>query len=158
METNEEHEDLQKNALMLLQDLEFISRRLCEGYAIEPSHAEKVMDLLANFFELIKVRNNLEGVISYMESSGVNGRSEGLRASMAPMCSHRLKWFRQTSEALTRIKIENEDLDHRVSFVNAAIECMNLLCSLFSSPLPRFNAGYHRLKTLRSLADSQRVY
>jgi hypothetical protein len=157
VETKEEHEDVRKSALTLLQDLEFISRRLCEGYAIDLSHAEKVIDVLANFPELCQLRIHLEGVIASMEASDPNRRSDGGLASMAPPCSHRLKWVRQMREALTRIKIENEDLDHRVSFVNAAIECMNLLCTLFLSSLPQSSAGYPCMKALRSLAVSQRV-
>ncbi|MHC1742038.1 MAG: hypothetical protein AB9873_03285 [Syntrophobacteraceae bacterium] len=37
------------------------------------------------------------------------------------------KWIRQMRQALERINGEVEDLDHRVSFVNAAIECCNFL-------------------------------
>jgi hypothetical protein len=51
-----------------------------------------------------------------------------------------LNCVQQMSETLKRIKIENEDLDHRVSFVNAAIECMNMLCGLYLSSLSRSNA------------------
>lgn len=157
METNEGYEDMKKSALMLLQDLEFISRRICEGYSTDLSNAEIVIDLLANFHEICLLRNNLEEVISSMEGSGVNGKSEDTVALIAPKYSHRLNCVRQMSETLKRIKIENEDLDHRVSFVNAAIECMNMLCGLFLSSLSRSNAGYHCWKTLRSLSVPQRV-
>lgn len=156
METRNEHVDVQKSVLILLQELECISRQLCEGYAIDLGHAEKVIDSLASFSDRCRLRNNPAGVVSSLEASGVDRKSGAGTASMAPPCSHRLKWVRQMREALARIKSDNEELDHRVSFVIAAIECMNLLCA-FLSFLPRYSAGHHRSKALRTLAVSQRV-
>lgn len=127
METKEGDEDMRNSVLTLLQDLEYLSRRLCNGCAIDPSRAERVISLLADLPELRALQNNLEGVVSSLEASGVNGGSENTTAEMVSIRPHRLKWVSQMSEALKKLKLESEDLDHRVSFVNAAIEFMNFL-------------------------------
>lgn len=119
---------MQDRALTLLEDLESLSRQLCEGYSIDLRHAEKVIGLLADVPKPCQLqRNDLEGVDFSMGFPGPGKRSRIASTRESATCLRRMRSLQQMSEALMELKLGNDELEHRVSFVNAAIEFMNSL-------------------------------
>lgn len=129
MATGVEVQDKRSSAFMLLRDLELISRRIADGYSIDFWAVEKLIDLLANFPELCEAKQALERDRITRCARGTEGEKEDGTGTLLPVvsCPRRHTLIREMRQAWTAIELDTEDLDHRITFINAAIECMSLL-------------------------------
>jgi hypothetical protein len=129
MATGVEVQDKRASAFRFLRDLELISRRISDGYSIDFWPVEKLIDLLANFPELCEVRQALEREKTTRCAHGAEGEKEDGTGTLLPVvsCPLRHTLIREMRQAWRAIELDTDDLDHRITFVNAAIECMNLL-------------------------------
>lgn len=131
MATGVEPQNRRSSAFMLLKDLELISRRISDGYSIDRWPVEKMIDLLANFPELCELRKAVDRDTTTKWERGSKGeREDGTgTGTLLPVvcCPLRHTLIQEMRQAWKAIELDAEDLDHRIAFVNAAIECMNLL-------------------------------
>jgi hypothetical protein len=119
-------EDVQASIRKVIKSLEVISRRLCEGNPVDSNHADVVIGMLKHILDVAQHARVWGSPVLPLKTHGLNEVSSETLIRMGPG-SFGKKCLNQMRESLGMIKVNSEDMHHKIDFVNAAIDCMNLL-------------------------------